>query len=47
MQEYYGIVSFTEEAMVSSDFDGCPDSCIFDYKASTFLSDKSDFVKVS
>ena len=39
-----GILGYTQESLVSSDFETCPISCVFDAKAGIMLD--STFVKV-
>lgn len=43
-KEFKGIMAYTEEDVVSSDFIGCDHSCVFDANASVFLSET--FVKL-
>lgn len=43
-RDYKGIIGYTEEEVVSTDFNGLPETCIFDAKASVSLNDH--FVKL-
>lgn len=43
-RDYKGIIGYTEDEVVSTDFNGCTETCIFDAKASMSLNDQ--FVKL-